>query len=531
MANNQLIVGRGRQSGLAHLVNYAAPYVGSFVKHLYDGYNNVASAHNQASAFDTVQGAVSNYFQNSKKQPSFPENVCKPQSSMSGLTAAERARILRAGRYETARVFRDAKKALGPSRRAVLRAYADGSTGYGAYRRRSASRFRRRIVRRRRGSSRRGYGAYVSGFPVGGSVMDQDVPQISNPRGSDGAVVIQHKEYIRDIPSTVAFALQANLRINPGDANTFPWLSSIAKSFTQYRFEGLIFKFVSTSGSLSTTQALGEIIQAVNYNPVEPTFTNKQQMLNEIFSISKVPAIDSECPVECEPAQSQGMGFLTVRNGSESPSVDPRFYDLGQYYLATQGQAVGAVTMGELHVTYQVALYKPQLQYPAVSMGTQVSNTLTIDPLFPATPQNLFPESGTVVSINTFGCTFSYGATPNRTRVTIPNMVVGYNYTVQLHARTNAVYSGTNAFLFLTPWSVVSGAVNYPVNKLQATSVPVIEGPDAGDYCHQGITKYSYTATSSVVVIDFLWPFNALPATSPDLTSVFVNFQVQPCTL
>lgn len=156
-----------------------------------------------------------------------------------------------------------------------------------------------------------------------------------------------------------AFVMQAALPINPGLSTTFPWLSTIAANFVQYKVEGMIFHFVSTSGALSTTQALGEIIMAVNYDTTEATYTNKAQMLNEVFSISKVPAADIECPVECDPQQTP-IAHQYTRTGALTATQDPRFYDIGNFYLATQGQAA-AVTLGELWVTYQVALYKPQL--------------------------------------------------------------------------------------------------------------------------------------------------------------------------
>ena len=400
-----------------------------------------------------------------------------------------------------------------PRRKAV---YADGTVGFGRYKKRSSSRYRRRIVR--------GRGAYISGMGRGNGVVDQDVPQVSNPHGTDGAVVIRHKEYIRDITSTTAFAIQAALRINPSDPITFPWLSSIAKSFTQYRFEGLIFKFVSTSGSLSTTQALGEIIQAVNYNPVETAFTNKQQMLNEVFAVSKVPAFDAECPVECDPKQSQGMGFLQVRNGRESGTEDPRFYDLGNYYLATQGQAAAAVTMGELHVTYQVALYKPQLQYPAVPYGTQIlgGTTNTTNTGAPTVPQNLFP--GPVIVTNTFGVTLSYGAVADRTRVTIPTLILGYNYSVTIQTRWTGVGTVDTQVAMFAP---VSGVINYAVSYVTGSAATTAYTPKLTEGVNTRSQTYFFTATDQIAVIDLIWPILTV-SVSDTLRTVLI---VQPCTL
>ena len=206
-----------------------------------------------------------------------------------------------------------------------------------------------------------GYGAYYD--PSIGATYnhDQEIPVMSNPGGTDGPVVIRHKEYIGDIVSTgSAFNLGYKIAINPALPGSFPWLAALANSFTQYRLQGMIFHFKSTSGALSTTQALGEIIMAVQYDTAAPEFTNKTQMLNEVFSMSKVPSLDAECPVECDPSQTANMGLYYTRNDALASGQDYRFYDVGKFYLATMGQAA-AGTLGELWVTYQVALYKPQL--------------------------------------------------------------------------------------------------------------------------------------------------------------------------
>lgn len=206
-----------------------------------------------------------------------------------------------------------------------------------------------------------GVGAYMPSAQVSDVSMDQGVPSIHNERGSDGAVVIQHKEYIQDVVSAgPGFNISFSESLNPGSRRICPWLSQVAVNFSQYKIEGMIFHFVSTSGALSTTQALGEIIMACNYNVGEAAYTTKQQMLSEVMAVSKVPSIDAELGIECDKHQNV-LTQMYVRGDDGPPAgQDARFYDFGQVTIATQGQSA-AVTLGELWVTYQVALYKPQL--------------------------------------------------------------------------------------------------------------------------------------------------------------------------
>ena len=207
-------------------------------------------------------------------------------------------------------------------------------SGYGGY--------NRRLIR--------GYGAYDDGDGnererQQSDMLTQDVPIISNPSGDDGGVLIQHREYIKDIVSPgSAFTMQAVCPVNPGMPNTFPWLSGISSNFSQWQIQGMMFEFVSTSGALSTSQALGEIIMAVNYNPTDLAFTNKQQMLNEVFAVSKVPSENAICPIECDKSQTP-LDHLYVRNGPLASTQDPRFYDIGNFYYACRAGRIGALVL------------------------------------------------------------------------------------------------------------------------------------------------------------------------------------------
>lgn len=245
-----------------------------------------------------------------------------------------------------------------------------------------------------------------------GQVIQQEIPNIIN--AGEGEIVIRHREYIADIVSTgPAFSLVANLQINPGlapeDGGAFPWLSGIAKHFQQYRFEGLTFQFVSTSGTQGVTQALGEVIMSTNYNVNDPVPTNKQQMLTQAFAVSKVPAADFDHPIETAPSQTVGNGKLYVRGGKiETGTVsDPRFYDMCETNIATQGQNTNAgesVTLGELWVTYQCSLYKPQI--PSVSRQNTTTQSGYVAQIGGSGGKGVAPDIHGLFKYNTVGDQF-----------------------------------------------------------------------------------------------------------------------------
>lgn len=177
-----------------------------------------------------------------------------------------------------------------------------------------------------------------------------------------GDTIIAHREYITDIVTSAtpgAFNLQS-FAINPGLNSTFPWLSEIASSYEEYEMLGCVFEFKTTSSDAlnSTNTALGYVMQATNYNAAAPVFTNKLSMLNTQYSTDCKPSISCLHPIECDPHYNPMMSQY-IRSGAVPAGQDQKTYDLGLYQIATGGMQAASVVIGELWVTYQVALRKP----------------------------------------------------------------------------------------------------------------------------------------------------------------------------
>ena len=152
--------------------------------------------------------------------------------------------------------------------------------------------------------------------------------------------------------------------LNPGIASTFPWLSNIAKSFDQYQWLGLIFEFKSTTADVGSVSNLGmgTVIMSTDYDAADPPFGTKVEMENNQYTCSTKPSSSIYHAVECDPKVTV-QPQLYVRSGPlTSTSLDLRFYDHGNFQIATQGLPAGTSgTIGELWCTYKVAFYKPQI--------------------------------------------------------------------------------------------------------------------------------------------------------------------------
>lgn len=208
--------------------------------------------------------------------------------------------------------------------------------------------------------------SYVKGFGdynlSSNTIMGMQPPEVHNSSNSN-SVIISHREFLTDITATTGFNV-TNFIINPGNVQTFPWLSQIGTSFEQYRLRGLIFMFNSMSSpnvlAASATTALGSVVMATQYDVEDPVFASKFEMENYSYANSRVPYISFIHPVECARNLSV-LSDLYIRDSSGDPNTDARFYDFGRFAIATTGMQANSGVIGELWVTYEIELMKPKI--------------------------------------------------------------------------------------------------------------------------------------------------------------------------
>jgi len=112
--------------------------------------------------------------------------------------------------------------------------------------------------------------------------------------------------------------------------------------------------------SSATNSALGTVIMATEYDSLNPGFLNKQIMENHDMANSSKPSVSFLHPVECKRSVTS-VNVQYVRTGPVPANGDIRLYDLGVFQLATQGQQANGGVIGELWVSYEVELFKPQI--------------------------------------------------------------------------------------------------------------------------------------------------------------------------
>jgi hypothetical protein len=190
---------------------------------------------------------------------------------------------------------------------------------------------------------------------------------------------IRHREYLGNIYSSVIFNSNS-YPIQIGVPRMFPWLSTMADSFQQYRIHGAELYYESTSSNVSATTntSLGTVMMSTLYEVAQPLLTNSVQVLNSEFTTSEKP---TECfyhPIECDPAKTT-ISNLYVR-GVYAPQTS--FTDLGNFQISTEGMQADGVQIGKLWITYDVELMKPTLPI-ATNNYARFTGTNSANDVFP----------------------------------------------------------------------------------------------------------------------------------------------------
>ncbi len=189
----------------------------------------------------------------------------------------------------------------------------------------------------------------------------KQIPQFSSGSATN---IVCHREYLGDIMGTAAFN-NTQYPLNPGIASVFPWLSTVAQNYQEYKFHGLVFEFRPLITDFVTGGAPGVVVMATNYNADAPIYNSKQQMENSEFAVSVKPTNALMHGVECAMNQTI-LPQRYVRTGAPPSGQDLRLYDYGNFQFATSSNPIQ--NLGELWVSYCVEFFKPQLT--ATSGGT-----------------------------------------------------------------------------------------------------------------------------------------------------------------
>jgi hypothetical protein len=179
----------------------------------------------------------------------------------------------------------------------------------------------------------------------------------SEPRisGNYKRTNIKHRELVANLTGTSAFTVANTFALNPGLAATFPWLSTQAQGWEQYRFNRLRFCYYTRTG----TSTPGSVLMVPDYDAADPAPISEQVASAYRDVVEEVPWIEEfSCVLDPSSLHAEGPRKY-IRTAALAANLDIKTYDAGQLFLCTTDGT--AVNWGKVWVEYDVDLFVPQL--------------------------------------------------------------------------------------------------------------------------------------------------------------------------
>jgi hypothetical protein len=172
----------------------------------------------------------------------------------------------------------------------------------------------------------------------------------------DVVVTVEHTEYLKDVlgVGTAVFPDLATvgsfqLFANPGQNSSFPWLSTLAENFDEYKFDYLEVSYEPSVG----TDTDGKLLLTFDPDVLDEFPNSKQEMLEARVQLDAVPWQRAKLNVPKDLLSD----WRYVRTGDVPVGADQHVYDTGVFNCATPGAPSGMI--GECFVSYKVRLRTP----------------------------------------------------------------------------------------------------------------------------------------------------------------------------
>jgi hypothetical protein len=207
---------------------------------------------------------------------------------------------------------------------------------------------------------------------------------------------IVHRELIGSVVGTVNFSTNGlgPFSLNPGLSTTFPWLSTQAVGWEQYRFNKLNFCYYTRTGS----NVPGSLMLIPDYDAADSAPIS-EQIASAYEDVSEdVPWKDIKCNLRPAAMHPDGPKKY-IRTSGLASNLDIKTYDVGNLFVGTTDGT--AVPWGKLWVEYDVTLYTPQLPSSGSSTSgfqSYTSGAFTSADFMSTTP-TLVPSSTALYTI------------------------------------------------------------------------------------------------------------------------------------
>jgi hypothetical protein len=192
-----------------------------------------------------------------------------------------------------------------------------------------------------------------------------------------------------------AFGVRVNVPINPGQSETFPWLSIQAQCYSKYKFHSLKMYYVARC----PTNVAGSVEMAFVLDATQAP-PNTEIIMSNFPGYSDTPCWKNCTSVlDTKVAFSGGPKLVRCFNIGASTQLDN--YDCATFFLATN-DAANSQQMGKLFVEYDCEFFEPVIPSGGslVSMEVQGNTSITATIPFGQVPNNIQNSGANITWIN-----------------------------------------------------------------------------------------------------------------------------------
>jgi hypothetical protein len=140
----------------------------------------------------------------------------------------------------------------------------------------------------------------------------------------------------------------ANIAVNPGLAESFPWLSGVAQHYERYRIDSFTVRYKNLKG----TDSDGNIIMSFDYDTLDPAPASAVVQTQSTVFIDGAPWRIFEMKVPTD-------GTKKFIRSTGIAGADLKTYDFGRVFVSAEGCADDS-DHGYLEFEYHVSLFEKQ---------------------------------------------------------------------------------------------------------------------------------------------------------------------------
>lgn len=165
-------------------------------------------------------------------------------------------------------------------------------------------------------------------------------------------IIVSHKEYMGSLTSSDDLTF-AQLRINPSDPVTFPWLSTIAGAYEKFKIRKMKITYMKNCASVTP----GYVYMYPDYNVQRPAMDTETLFLNTMDVVETSPWVTAV--LQIQPSKLNQLKSYLVRSPYRT-YTDYLLYDPLNIYIGTaQSLANDPINIGRVFIEYEIELTIP----------------------------------------------------------------------------------------------------------------------------------------------------------------------------